>query len=316
MKAPKLRKLTDCIAFAAKAFNKLHLIQLSMFLFKCKDKIVLDYLYKHYNDFIENYTPQKILVKKRFEISPIWICWLQGEDKAPLLVQKCLASIRSHANGHPVVLISEKNIGDYVDIPDQILAGLDYGILSRTSFSDIIRSALLASYGGMWIDATFFITRDLPESYFKYSLFSAAKQPEPRKRRNVCISKSRWTTSFIGAKDAGHLLFCFVRDFFFEFMKIHTEFIDYLLFDYIIYLAYKHFPNVKNDIAAIPNNNIDFGWLFHAMNKPFALEKAKDMFHGSTFAYKLSWKKNWKKNLCGRKTFYGAFLDGDFDNVF
>ena len=308
MKSTTLRELTDKMAFCGKAFNKLHLIPLSILFFQLKDKIVLNYIEKYYGNFILNYKPCNLSPKKQFVKIPIWVCWLQGEENAPALVKKCISSIRQHSNGHEVIVLTDDNINEYVDIPEYIIKNVQSGILSRTSYSDIVRSALLASYGGMWIDATFFLTQDLPESYFTYSIFSAAKQPEPKDRRNVCISRYRWTGSFIGASSSNNKLFCFLRDFLYEYEKREVVFIDYLLIDYLIYVAYKNFEEVNSAINAIPDNNLDFGWLFHVMNKPFDEEKAKTMFEGKTFAYKLSWKMNWKTSIQGKETFFGNFI--------
>lgn len=100
-----------------------------------------------------------------------------------------------------------------------------------------------------------------------------------------------------------------------EYLKRNeVVFIDYLLVDYIIFLAYLNFESVKKDIDFIPNNNINFGWLFHVMNKVFDPEECKKYFCGETFTYKLSWKIKWKRNLKNKKTFYGAFLDGELDD--
>lgn len=308
MKSITFRKLTDKMAFCGKAFNKLHIMPISILFFKIKDKIVLNYIKKQYSNFISNYKPCVLSPKKQFENLPIWVCWLQGEENAPALVKKCISSIRQHANGHEVIVLTENNIKEYIDIPEYIVKNVQSGILSRTSYSDIVRSALLASYGGMWIDATFFLTQDLPENYFSYSIFSAAKQPEPKDRRNVCISRYRWTGSFIGASSSNNKLFCFLRDFLYEYEKREVVFIDYLFIDYLIYVAYKNFEEVNSAINAIPDNNLDFGWLFHVMNKPFDEEKAKTMFEGKTFAYKLSWKMNWKTSVQGKETFFGNFI--------
>ena len=308
MKSITFRKLTDKMAFCGKAFNKLHLMPISVLFFTLKDKIVLNYIEKQYGNFISQYTLCSLPPKMQLENLPIWVCWLQGEENAPKLVKKCISSIRQHANGHEVIILTENNIKEYIDIPEYIIENAQRGILSRTNFSDIVRFALLASYGGMWIDATFFLTQNLPESYFSYPIFSAAKQPEPKDRRNVCISRYRWTTSFIGASEANNKLFCFLRDFLYEYEKREGVFIDYLLIDYLIYVAYKNFEEVNSAINAIPDNNLDFGWLFHVMNKPFDEEKAKTMFEGKTFAYKLSWKMNWKTSIQGKETFFGNFI--------
>ena len=312
MTSKTIRKITDKMAFCAKVFNKLKLMPLSIFLFKLKDKIVLNWIYKNYGDFIKNYkTPSPIAKKISFEKSPIWVCWLQGEENAPILVKKCIESIKKNAGNHPVVVVAEENISKYIDIPQKIIEKVNTGTLSRTSFSDIVRVILLSAYGGMWIDSTFFLTQTLPEQYFEYSLFSAAKQPEPKDRRNVCISHYRWTGSFIGANKPNHILFTFLRDILLEYEKNNSVFADYLLIDYFIYVAYCQFPEVKKDIDNIFDNNIDFGWLFHVMNKKFNPEEAKKMLIGDTIAFKLSYKINWKKQTKGKTTYFGKFMDGN-----
>lgn len=313
MTAKTLRKITDKMAFCAKVFNKLKLMPLSIFLFKLKDKIVLDWIYKNYGNFIKNYKISSPMVPKiAFEKLPIWVCWLQGEENAPIIVKKCIASTKKNAGEHPVVIVTEENISDFVDIPKSIIEKVEVGVLSRTSFSDIVRVMLLSVYGGIWIDATFFIAKKIPESYFEYPLFSAAKQPEPRSRKNVCISRYRWTSSFIGANKPNHILFAFLRDILLEYEKNNSVFVDYLLIDYFIYIAYTKFSEVRNDIDAIPDNNIDFGCFFHSMNKKFDENEAQKMFFGETLAFKLSYKIKWKKQTRGKITYFGKFME---DNI-
>lgn len=145
MKSTILRKITDKMAFCGKAFNKLHLMPISVLFFTLKDKIVLNYIEKQYGNFISQYTLCSLPPKKQFENLPIWVCWLQGEENAPKLVKKCISSIRQHANGHEVIILTENNIKEYIDIPEYIIENAQRGILSRTNFSDIVRFALLAS---------------------------------------------------------------------------------------------------------------------------------------------------------------------------
>jgi len=41
----------------------------------------------------------------------VWICWLQGMEKAPKLVQVCYKSVQQHLQDREVVLLTEGNIG-------------------------------------------------------------------------------------------------------------------------------------------------------------------------------------------------------------
>jgi hypothetical protein len=283
-----------------------------------KDKIVIDYLYKNYSSFIINWKEnifETIVAKQNNNMDmkklPIWVCWLQGEESAPLVVKQCIKSIQNKSLNHPVIVLSQDNIEKYIDFPGFVMKMLNDGIITRTNFSDILRAALLAEYGGLWIDSTFFLSQNLPEEYFSYPVFSAGKQPEPRHRRWVCISRYRWVGSFLGANISNNILFCFIRDFFYEYLNKDGGFIDYLLVDYLIWIAYNEFPTVKKQIDSIPDNNFDLDKLFHSMNKKFDEEKARKMLFNKTLAFKLSYKMNWKeKNLFKHRTFYSYFING------
>ncbi len=47
----------------------------------------------------------------------VWICWLPGMEKAPKLVQVCYKSVQQHLQDREVVLLTERNIGQYVSLP-------------------------------------------------------------------------------------------------------------------------------------------------------------------------------------------------------
>lgn len=55
------------------------------------------------------------------ETSPIWTCWWQGENAMPDIVKACYNAMHRFSDGHPVILITEKNYKDYVNIPDYII---------------------------------------------------------------------------------------------------------------------------------------------------------------------------------------------------
>lgn len=98
------------------------------------------------------------------ETEYIWQCWLQGLEQAPPLVRNCLDSVARHRQpGQEIVLITEQNFADYVELPDSILRKRRAGRISNAHFSDVLRVFLLARYGGYWIDATCLLTAPIPE---------------------------------------------------------------------------------------------------------------------------------------------------------
>lgn len=103
----------------------------------------------------------------------VWVCWLQGMDEAPELIQLCYASIRKHIpEDRELVLINESNYTDYITLPEDILALYEKGEIGKAFFADLIRLELLIRYGGTWIDTSvYFSDGDIPRAFFDAELF-------------------------------------------------------------------------------------------------------------------------------------------------
>lgn len=101
----------------------------------------------------------------------IWQLWWQGEESAPDIVRMCMESVRQHNLHRPVVVLTEKNLNEYVTLPDYILRKHAQGVISTTFLSDIIRLYLLAQYGGTWVDATIYMTGDMPSEIEESDFF-------------------------------------------------------------------------------------------------------------------------------------------------
>lgn len=128
-------------------------------------------------------------LKSNIVNEPIWVMWYQGIEKAPDIVKCCVESIKEHSAGHQVIVLSEENLHDYIELPDFIMEKFSRGYISRTHLSDMIRLNLLYLYGGAWLDATVLVSNDIPEEYFREELFSlnfGKKTKDP--------SHGRWTT--------------------------------------------------------------------------------------------------------------------------
>lgn len=127
-----------------------------------KQQAILHYLQTNYQNLILKYT-QKEEIPPASNQAPIWVCWWQGENAMPPIVQSCFQSLCSHAGNHLVHLITQENISKYVTIPDYILRKVQEGKISFTHFSDILRMCLLYEHGGLWIDATVYVSQPIPE---------------------------------------------------------------------------------------------------------------------------------------------------------
>lgn len=106
------------------------------------------------------------------EVSPIWVCWFQGIEHAPAIVQNCLKSLYKYKrDNQQVYVITANNFQEYVSIPQAIVEKWKHGIVDNTHFSDILRLHLLARHGGLWIDSTCMLLGTIPTEILEQDFF-------------------------------------------------------------------------------------------------------------------------------------------------
>lgn len=237
--------------------------------------------------------------------SVIWVSWQQGYDDAPTLVKKCINSIKNSTN-HKVILLTNDNISDYVDLPDYIYEKYNKGTITNAQFSDILRMSLLAQRGGLWIDATVFVPDTIPEDVFKQQFYTC--------KRNInnssYVSQYRWT-SFLNGCQKGCVIQKAMMDLFLAYWKDKNYLIDYLLVDFFMLIIYENIPKAKQLIDDLQYNNSKIERLQELMNEPFNAEEYDRLMNSEdTFMFKLSWRMNFKeKTVDGRDTYYGRFIN-------
>lgn len=221
----------------------------------------------------------------------IFIMWWQGEENAPALVKTCIKSIRVHANNHKVIVISKDNINQFIDIPEFISSKVKKGKISFTHLSDIIRLSLLTLYGGAWIDATVFCSKEIPEEAFKkpfYSIHFGKNTKDP--------SHGRWTTFLLFAHKDNQIVKT-TLEYHYKYWNRHHIIVDYIMFDYFINEVSNQNKISKKMIDDIPIGNKDVFELLEYLEDTNI--EIKDYLNNSdTIFFKLSWKykfKNTKK---------------------
>ncbi len=96
--------------------------------------------------------------EKKFNSDTVWFMWLQGLDNAPEIVKRCYESQRKYLPDKKFILLDEKNVFDYIDLPEHIKRKRAEGKIGNAHFSDIVRNELLIRHGGYWIDSTVYMT--------------------------------------------------------------------------------------------------------------------------------------------------------------
>ena len=236
------------------------------------------------------------------DTSNIWVCWWQGEENMPEVVKVCYRSIKKLSGKHPVVLITEDNLKDYVQLPQFIMDKYAAGIISRTHFSDILRFYLLKEYGGIWMDITNFLTAEIDSFVPVDSTFYSYKHITEYNN----VSQGLWT-SYFNASGKGNIIPSYLYESLVSYWNKTDKLEDYLLLDFIFKLGYDNIPAMKKIIDSIPLKEI--GTMRKIMNRKWNGEEWKRYFVQAPFQ-KLSYKKYViKTTKKGEKTHYAYMVE-------
>lgn len=182
--------------------------------------------------------------KKKIPLNCIWFMWLQGIEFAPEFCQANFNYLNRIAPGR-VILITSKNVLEYINLPNFIIHKWKKGIISDTHFSDIVRIQLICTYGGTWVDSTVVVKKDFIENL---SNFQIPQTYKPGRNGNV-IPVSSW---FIHANSNNKFLIR-VRDLLFKYWQLYDFQIDYFLLHYFLEIASKENNNYLDNIKPLDN---------------------------------------------------------------
>lgn len=273
-----------------------------------KHSTMMKYIENEYKEYLNNYDFKNVKlndIDDRYR-DKIWVCWWQGLEQSPEIVKKCVDSIIKNSGNYEVILLDENNYRNFVDFPDWIEEKRKKGIISRTHYSDLLRLEILANYGGIWLDSTFYCIGNKFKEYFSLPLWSI-KRPD---YLHCSVACGYFANYSLGCKVENRRVYAIIRDFFVEYWKNNDEIIDYLLTDYLIVLAQKKDKNVAQLFDGIPNNNPNCDELFKVLQEPYN-EKKWNEIKKDTILFKLTWKQKFLKEKDGVKTFYGKLIDGE-----
>lgn len=221
------------------------------------------------------------------EPGTVWVFWWQGEDKAPALVRSCIDSIRRNSGGHTVRVVCRDNLSDYVDLPDAIRDKVGTGAISLTHLSDIVRFALLARYGGVWMDATLFVTAPLDVALPERGVFTCGGYADPT---HFNVSLGRWTGFFLGSRAGGELA-RFADAFFARYWEENDQLVDYFLIDYALSYAYdRDIGSFASSCSAARGRQPGLFDLQPLLGEPFDRQVWERLSRG-TSVFKLSYKR-------------------------
>lgn len=234
----------------------------------------------------------------------IYVFWWQGMENAPDIIKICYNSLLKNydRNFQKIHIIDKKNIKEYIDIPKFVIDKCKSGKITITHLSDYIRCSLLYNNGGLWIDASVFVTRPIDNNLFEKEIFFM-KNPKALKNDITSI----WEPFLIGGKKKNQL--CkFIIDFFLEYWSKEEELITYLLIDHLFYIAYKENKMIKDILDKADTFYYPVDFFQNIINEKYDEKKYKEICDNENFI-KLTYKGELKTHIEKGLTYYGKMRE-------
>lgn len=234
---------------------------------------------------------------------PVWVCWWQGLESAPDIVKRCVESIYRYVpkDSAQIHFITFDNYMEYAGFSQIVVDRYNAGRISLTHLADILRVQLLNMYGGLWVDATYFISDNRIADIINDEAYTV-KTVIPSWNGDV-IAKGKWAVNFLKFMK-GSPLSGFCTEAFEIYWSLRDEPLDYFLLDRIIKVAYDNIPVIRKQIDGISANNISSLKLMEIISNSYDEAVWNDM-KKDTFAFKLSYKEPVELYTeDGKETFY------------
>ena len=231
----------------------------------------------------------------------IWVYWHQGVDQMPEIVRMCIDSLIKNRGINKVVVVTKYNLSDYITIPNDILIKFETGIISNAFFSDIIRVNLLSKYGGLWIDSTVYVAKEIDLSKISNNSFFTVKNDNINNK--ITISDFRWTTFFMVSPKNMYVFFE-LKDMMYYYIRHHTKLIDYLLIDFLMDYIYRHDNKFRICLDRILPSNPMIHTFVNLLDRPFEMN-VYDKILEDSFLFKLNYRLHPGQKVGNRQTFFG-----------
>ena len=237
----------------------------------------------------------------------IWICWFQGIENAPELVKACYNSVLKNYKDKEIIVLTEENYEQYVDIPEYILKKWKKGYISFAHFSDILRIELLSKYGGLWLDSTIFTTKRSELVFNENIELFVYKQVDLDRKNPLSIVASSW----LMYSNKNNNIINLTKKLLHEYWKNYNHIINYNLIHLFFKLSTEVYKDKWNKVPTF--NNISPHILQFELCEEFNDKRFEQIKNMSDFH-----KLNWRIESENKNSFYNYIVDNyknDIKNI-
>jgi hypothetical protein len=126
-----------------------------------KAKILTDYFARKYLPATDNLVQKEVAAETP---ETIWQFWDNPSGRTtPEIVKSSLESVDRFKENFEHKVLDNSTIADYSDLPGYVLDKFKKRQIDYIHFSDLLRLNLLKNHGGIWLDATGYMTDFVPE---------------------------------------------------------------------------------------------------------------------------------------------------------
>jgi len=213
-----------------------------------KANILTDYFARNYLPAIKNLEQKKIAAENP-EI--IWQFWDNPAGRTtPKIVKSCLESVDKFKGNFEQKILNKSTMENYSDLPGYVLDKFKKGQISYAHFSDLLRLNLLKNHGGIWLDATGYMTDFVPEQILDedFFVFLAGEL--------TLFPYSFMQNCFIRSKKGNLLCEAWYR-MCIEFWKDETKTLDYFQHQLMFKTLILNHPDAKDLFDKMPQKSDD-----------------------------------------------------------
>ena len=248
-------------------------------------------MYKSYRWLSKRYHVQREgtnkIVPQKADKEYVWICWLQGMGNAPEIVKYCYDSVQYWLKDKEIVVITAENYSEYVELPDYVVDKWEKGVITDTHFSDMLRLELLIRYGGLWLDATTYITGELPGYVLKSDFFVYRNGWMDMEMINM----GSW---FIFSRYTNNILLVETRNLLYEYWSKMNYLKNYFLLHMFFRMVTDVYQEEWNKVPMF--NQVERHLLMNELAKEFDMGRCTEILKISS-VHKLTYKIQAEKGL-------------------
>lgn len=211
----------------------------------------------------------------------IWVYWDQGWDSAPPMVRACRRKLEHMNPDFDLRFVDYTFITSNLSIPSEVRKTLES---NKTKYANIVRCALLAEYGGIWLDATCYVTQPLERLLDK------------NQNRYFSYTRSdKLLSTWMMIAPGNHIIPTLMRDVQLAWWQKTSELPAYFWFHYLFEALCNQVPAFEEAWAERLYMSGQSNFLAAVMDMKYT-EMVMRLIEVETYVQKLSFKASWAKN--------------------